>query len=132
MIRFISTAAMALALAGASAAQAPQQFDLICDVRNVQTGLPSSQFHGHFDLQAMRWCEAPCAAPRTLQAARNILLLTSSAESQPGGGYLITRRTIERTTGAYEFRVSQGGRVVSHLAGACQVHPYGSQVSRRF
>lgn len=131
-MKLYSAGMLVAALAGPAAAQAPQQFDLICDVRNMQSGLPSSQFHAHFDLQAMRWCETPCTAPRPLQTARNILLLTSSADSQPGGGYVITRRTIDRTTGAYEFRVSQGRRVISHLAGACQAHPYGTERRQRF
>lgn len=125
-------AVLAWSFAGAAMAQSQQQFDLVCDVRNTQTGLPSSRFHAQMDLAAMRWCEAPCTAPRNLQAARNILLLTVSAESQPSGGYLVTRRSIDRTTGAYEFRVTHGSRVVSHLNGTCRVYPYQSPVQRVF
>lgn len=131
-MRVWGIAILAWGVASAAAAQSQQQFDLVCDVRNAQTGLPSSRFHAQVDLTAMRWCEAPCTTSRSLQAARNILLLTVSAESQPSGGYMVTRRSVDRTTGAYEFRVSQGSRVVSHLTGTCRVHPYQSPVQRMF
>lgn len=131
-MRIPTLAAIAWTLAGTASAQSQQQFDLVCDVRNVATGRPSSTFHAHVDLAAMRWCEAPCTNAKTLQSARNVLLLTVSAESQPGGGYLVTRRSVDRTTGAYEFRVSHGSRVVSHLTGTCRVQPYGSPVQRLF
>lgn len=132
-MRLIGLAIAFIALSGSAAAQAPQQFDLVCDVRNLRTGLPSSRFHARIDLAAMQWCEAPCTTPpQTLQAARQILLLTVSADTQAGGGYMITRRSVDRSTGAYEFRVSQGSRIISHLTGACRVQPYGSAIERLF
>lgn len=117
--------------ATAASAQSAQQFDLICDVRNLQTGLPSSQFHAQVDLTTMRWCEAPCSTPKTLQAARHLLLLTVSAEGQ-AGHYIITRRSVDRTTGAYQFRQTQGRRVLADHAGICRAAPYQSRPARLF